>query len=58
MLGEAVATRTCCDVRLVPVEQVPRTRSGKQQLLVQKLDIARYLGTARATLQTSPALVA
>lgn len=53
LLAEAVARRTCCDVRLVPVEEVPRTPSGKQQLLVQKLDIARYLGSAH-----SPALVA
>ena len=39
-------TQGGCDVKVVEVAEIPVTELGKQRLLVQDLDITRYLGAA------------
>jgi phenylacetate-CoA ligase len=39
-------TQGGCDVKVVEVDRIPLTERGKQRLLVQELDVMRYLGAA------------
>lgn len=50
-IAQAVRDKTQggCDVRVIQVESIPVTERGKQRLLVQHLDIGRYLGAAMDT---------
>jgi phenylacetate-coenzyme A ligase PaaK-like adenylate-forming protein len=45
-LAAAVGDKAGCEVRTARVREIPRTARGKHQMLVQRLDIGRYLGTA------------
>lgn len=47
-LAQAVSAKTQggCDVEVVRVDHIPRTARGKQQLLIQHLDVTGYLGAA------------
>jgi phenylacetate-coenzyme A ligase PaaK-like adenylate-forming protein len=45
-LAAAIGDKAGCDVRTVKVRGFARTARGKHQLLVQHLDIGRYLGVA------------
>ncbi len=45
-LARAVGDKAGCECRVVKVREIARTVRGKQQLIVQHLDIKRYLGTA------------
>jgi phenylacetate-CoA ligase len=47
-LAAAVAAKTQggCDVEVQRVDRIPRTPRGKQQLLIQHLDVSGYLGAA------------
>jgi phenylacetate-CoA ligase len=38
-----------CKIRLERVDAIPRTARGKRQMLVQNLDVTRYVGVAGAT---------
>jgi phenylacetate-CoA ligase len=41
-------TQGGCDVRVEHVDQIPRTERGKFRMLVQNIDLRRYLGAAMA----------
>lgn len=41
-------TQGGCTAELAEVDEIPRTRRGKHQMLVQHLDISRYLGASEA----------
>jgi phenylacetate-CoA ligase len=45
-LAAAVGDKAGCDVRVAKVRDIERTARGKHRLLVQHLDIGRYLGAA------------
>jgi phenylacetate-CoA ligase len=49
-MAHAVGQRTCCNVLLARVNGIERTPRGKQSLLVQKLDIHRYIRSAPSVL--------
>jgi phenylacetate-CoA ligase len=44
--GIRAKTQGGLNVEIVRVDELPRTGSGKHKLLVQRLDISRYLGAA------------
>jgi phenylacetate-CoA ligase len=45
-LAVAVAERTGCEVHAVRAQSIERTARGKHQMLLQHLDVGRYLGAA------------
>ena len=44
-------TQGGCTAEVAEVDEIPRTRRGKHQMLVQHLDISRYLGASEAKYQ-------
>jgi phenylacetate-CoA ligase len=46
-MADAVARTTGCEVRLARLPRTERTAGGKHRVLVQKLDLARYIGAAQ-----------